>query len=305
MAKLSAYVLCRNEEYWLPMSLASIESVCDSIFLIDNGSEDRSVEIAEEFGCEIIQMPGTGFDDPKSREQDLRDRGIRACLEDGADFILRIDADEVLYENQENVIRDIVRDGSIGAWQFQCHRFVSDHSWVQELRKGESGFMESGSYDLVGFGRQTGQGKMMLFRANPKMRYVVDPHYLGLHSSEFNSVVPHSCRTVNVWYTHSEWCRSNRRLYHKACMYYSLVSDRDDFCHTREFLDQVNPENVFYPFGKIYEYQRIRPFGLRRMEKGLPIYMEGFKLPVETVVAEDGDGRLYVEERRWYGDSAI
>lgn len=305
MMKICAYVLCRNEECWLPMSLASIEPVCDKIFLIDNGSEDRSVEIAEEVGCEIIQMPGTGFDDPKSREQDLRDRGIRACLEEGADLILRWDADEILYESQEGLIRDAIKDDSIGAWKFRCDRFISDFSWVSDVREGEPGFMEDGSYDLIGYGRQTGEGKIVLFRSNPRLSYVVDPHYVGLHSSEFNSVVPHTMKSLDCWYIHAEYCRSNERLYRKAIMYYDLISDPKDWAHTEEFRSMIDSENVFTPLGPIHGTWHVRPWGLRKREEGLPKYVKGLELPVNTIVEEDEGGRLFIKRREWYGDSEI
>ena len=79
---------------------------------------------------------------------------------------------------------------------------------------------------------------------------------------------------------------------------YSLVADPNDYCHTREFLDSIDPENVF-------REQRVRLFGLRSIERGLPKVMDGFELPVRTIVEEDLDGRLYVAKREWYGDNAI
>lgn len=298
--KLDAYVLCRNEEIWLPMSLASIYELCDRIFVVDNGSEDRSKETALEAGSKVrvIDAGGSGFADPDTNEVALRNIGIQACLDDGADMILRWDCDEVLYENQEEKIRALWNERGYGAFFFQCHRFVSDFQWVQDLRDGESGYMGGSAYDLFNYGRQTGQGKIVLFRANPDMHYVVNDHYLGLHSSEFDSVIPRRHKVTDVWYVHGEWCRSNKRLYEKAMLYYSLVADPNDYCHTQEFRDSIDPENVF-------REQKVRLFGLRGLEQGLPKVMEGFELPVRTIVEEDLDGRLHIAKREWYGDDAI
>lgn len=305
--QLDAYIIMRNEKYWLPMSLASIYDLCDRIFVVDNGSTDGSAKIAEDFGdkVQVIYAPGDGFADPDMGEVDLRNIGIDACLRDNADLILRWDCDEVLYEGQEKKIRALWNDRGYGAWKFQCHRFVSDFSWVQDLRDGESGHAADGSYDLVGYGNQSGQGKIVLFRANPDMEYTVNPHYVGLHSSEFDSVMPRLYRTVGIWYIHGEWCRSNKRLYNKALLYYSLVRDENDWCRTQEFRDMIDPENVFYPKGPIHEYQRIRPFGLRKEERSLPKAMEGFELPVKTIVGEDKDGRYFVKKRIWEGSDEI
>lgn len=300
MMRLDTYIIARNEAVWFPMSLASIYDLSDRIFVVDNGSTDGTAEIASAFGkkVQVMYASGDGFADPDMGEVDLRNMGIDVCLRDGADMILRWDCDEVLYEGQEEKIRALWGEREYGGFFFQCHRFVSDFQWVQDLRAGEPGHMGDGAYDLFNYGRQTGQGKIVFFRANLDMHYVVNDHYLGLHSSEFDSVVPRRHKITDIWYVHGEWCRSNKRLYEKALLYYSLVADPDDYCHTQEFRDSIDPENVF-------REQKVRLFGLRSLEKRLPKVMDGFDLPVRTVVEEDLDGRLYVAGREWYGDDAI
>ena len=82
--RLCAYIIMRNEKYWLPRSLASIYDLCDRIFVVDNGSTDGSAEIADAFNydgktfnaslpepdrhknnkVQVISAPGTGFADP-------------------------------------------------------------------------------------------------------------------------------------------------------------------------------------------------------------------------------------------------
>ena len=50
MTKISAIVLCKNEEGTLAKCLSSIKW-CDEIIVIDDFSEDRSGEVAKKFGA--------------------------------------------------------------------------------------------------------------------------------------------------------------------------------------------------------------------------------------------------------------
>ena len=53
--KLSACMIAKNEEEMLPRCLKSIHKLCDEIIFIDTGSTDKTVEIAESFGAEVIK----------------------------------------------------------------------------------------------------------------------------------------------------------------------------------------------------------------------------------------------------------
>ena len=311
--RLCAYMIVRNEAVLLPYAIRSIESLCDEIFVVDNGSTDGTPEIARATSDKIrliymLGERGGGFDDPATPEDILRNAGIAACREAQADLILRWDADEVLYEGQEEAIRTLIEERSYGGWFFRCHRFVGNLDWVQDLRWGESGCVELHKTEIVpgwkwiwhdgngqsrliqcGETRQGVHGKIVLFRAHPYLRYVRHPAYVGLHSSEFEMAHPKNYRITEIQYAHLEWARSNRRLYEKAMLYYDLVADPQDYCHTPEFKATINPEHTLIE-------QRLRPF----IEK-LPTVIEGFRLPVHLTVAPDAFDRLAIAERRWIG----
>jgi len=48
--KISACMIVRDEHDLLPQSLKSIRNLCDEIIVVDTGSIDDTVEIAESFG---------------------------------------------------------------------------------------------------------------------------------------------------------------------------------------------------------------------------------------------------------------
>jgi Glycosyl transferase family 2 len=57
---LSACIIARDEEQALPGCLASV-AFCDEIVLVDGGSTDRTVAIAEEAGARVVHQEWLGF----------------------------------------------------------------------------------------------------------------------------------------------------------------------------------------------------------------------------------------------------
>jgi len=55
--RLSACMMVKNEEEMLPRCLASIRNQVDEIVVVDTGSTDRTVEIAEGFGARVYHHP--------------------------------------------------------------------------------------------------------------------------------------------------------------------------------------------------------------------------------------------------------
>lgn len=58
--QLSACIIARDEEAALPACLASV-AFCDEIVVVDSGSTDRTVAIAEAAGARVVHQPWLGF----------------------------------------------------------------------------------------------------------------------------------------------------------------------------------------------------------------------------------------------------
>ncbi len=67
---ISAVVLTRNEERHLPDCLASLNWV-DELLVLDSGSQDKTVEIAEAAGARVEYRPFTHFGEQRQAALEL------------------------------------------------------------------------------------------------------------------------------------------------------------------------------------------------------------------------------------------
>lgn len=82
---LSVYVLTHNSPKYLSQILQKAKKIADEILIIDSGSTDNTLQIAESFSCKIIQRPLANF-----REQ--RAFALSQCTHE---WVLSFDSDEI------------------------------------------------------------------------------------------------------------------------------------------------------------------------------------------------------------------
>lgn len=87
MTFLSACLIIKNEEHWLDQCLNSLFNVADEIIIVDTGSTDKSMSIAEKYNCKIFYFKWTG------NFSEARNFAISKA---SGEWIISIDADETL-----------------------------------------------------------------------------------------------------------------------------------------------------------------------------------------------------------------
>jgi hypothetical protein len=87
MTSLSASLIVKNEERFISSCLDSLRGHVDEIVVVDTGSTDRTIEIAQTGGARVLRFDWTGS------FSDARNHSLEACR---GDWILYIDADECL-----------------------------------------------------------------------------------------------------------------------------------------------------------------------------------------------------------------
>lgn len=108
--RVSAFLIVHNEEQRLADCLASLRQIADEIIVLDDGSVDRTVEIARAAGARVEFRKFDGFGAQKQAALDMT-RGA---------WVLSIDADERLTPNLVDEIRRVTASndmsGPAGYW---------------------------------------------------------------------------------------------------------------------------------------------------------------------------------------------
>src|SRR6516162_9446379 len=94
---LSVAMIAMNEEVNLPRTLESVRWA-DEIVLVDSGSKDRTLEIAQSFGAKTSYHAFGGHGEQKNVALDL-------CT---SEWILLLDADEVLTAELQSEIQSLL-----------------------------------------------------------------------------------------------------------------------------------------------------------------------------------------------------
>ncbi len=95
---ISVCMMVKNEEKRLPTALASVKDWVDEIIVVDTGSTDKTVEIAESFGAKIFYHPWE-HDFSKHRNQTLQYAT--------GDWLFVLDADEELVPESGPLLRSL------------------------------------------------------------------------------------------------------------------------------------------------------------------------------------------------------
>lgn len=113
--RISLCMIVRNEEQHLDRCLTSVKAVVDEICIVDTGSTDGTVRIAENHGAKLTSRP---WDDDFSAARN-------ASLEMASgDWVLHLDADEELSEKAINMIPALVQRPGTGAYILPVDSYV-------------------------------------------------------------------------------------------------------------------------------------------------------------------------------------
>lgn len=114
---VSAIILAKNEEARIETCIKSV-SWAGEVMVIDNGSTDKTREIAKRLGARIIELVTKDF-------SSLRNAGKDAA---SGEWVLYVDADEVVSEQLRKEIKEAVTYASAG-YEIRRKNYYLGHPW--------------------------------------------------------------------------------------------------------------------------------------------------------------------------------
>ena len=120
MTPITGIIITLDEAENIADCIASLRPVCDEIIVVDSGSRDDTVAIAEREGATVIHQPYLG-DGPQK---------AFAVPRASNDWILALDADERLEEDAVTAIQALALEDPDTAYRFKRRNFAGHH-WIK------------------------------------------------------------------------------------------------------------------------------------------------------------------------------
>ncbi len=115
--RVSLCMIARDEERFLDDCLRRAGPAVDEIIVVDTGSVDRTIEIARSHGAKVIEQPwNDDFATP-------RNTGLQAAT---GDWVLILDADEMLEDGAVKEVRRIVEDPNVCGYHIHFTNVYDD-----------------------------------------------------------------------------------------------------------------------------------------------------------------------------------
>ncbi|NOZ05629.1 MAG: glycosyltransferase, partial [Chloroflexi bacterium] len=130
---LSVCLIVKNEGRCLARCLESVRPVADEIIIVDTGSTDRTVEIARAYTSKVFFHP---WNDDFSEA-----RNVSLSYASG-DWVLQMDADEVLAQEDIPLLRQVIQGKEYVAVNVALHNTLPDglsvHYFPRLFRRGKA-----------------------------------------------------------------------------------------------------------------------------------------------------------------------
>lgn len=114
---ISLCMIARDEEAFIEDCLKSVQGLADEIVLVDTGSTDRTVQIAQRYGAKVVHHPW------RDDFSDARNVSLQHAT---GEWVLWLDADERLDRGGAEAIRNAIRDPQFAGYLIEIVNEVGD-----------------------------------------------------------------------------------------------------------------------------------------------------------------------------------
>lgn len=139
MDTLSVCIIAKNEEKNLLRCLESIQGIADEVILIDTGSIDNTISIAEKYNARVIKFPWQkNFSSARNKALEMASK----------DWILCIDCDEAIDSSQVYEIKKLINNSKNLGFRLKLINVIDNKPYegkhILRIIKNNSGFYYSG-----------------------------------------------------------------------------------------------------------------------------------------------------------------
>lgn len=127
--ELSVVIITFNEERNIARCITSVKELCEEVIVVDSGSTDTTVSIAQRLGASVTHRAWTNYSDQKNHANDLAKGG----------HILSLDADEAVSTALRSSILKARGKGLKGAYSMHrltnyCGTWVRHGGWYPDTK---------------------------------------------------------------------------------------------------------------------------------------------------------------------------
>lgn len=125
---LSVLIRAKNEEKNIERAIRSVQGVADQVVVLDSGSTDKTVELAQKMGAEVFFREWTNY-------ADQINYGVQLCK---GEWVFVLDADEELSEELRESVMRALKDPECDVYMvcrrtYYMGKFLK-HAWYPEWR---------------------------------------------------------------------------------------------------------------------------------------------------------------------------
>jgi tetratricopeptide (TPR) repeat protein len=116
--KLSLCMIVKNEEKFLPQCLESVKGLVDEMIVVDTGSSDKTIELAEKQGAKVFHYSwNSNFAEARNFSLDQA----------SGDWVLVLDADEVLAPDDKEVVRKLIQRDDMSGFMVRIQNLMDEN----------------------------------------------------------------------------------------------------------------------------------------------------------------------------------
>jgi tetratricopeptide (TPR) repeat protein len=161
MGRRGTVALCtivKNEERFIRKCLASVQGAVDEIVIVDTGSTDRTVQIAEEMGAKVYHHP---WQDSFSEARNFALQFVTS------EWVLQLDGDEELERADIPLLREVVKSRQVNSLFVPILNYMPDGSisrlYYRRLFRTHLGHYQGIVHNQLVVSGATGQAEIRIY----------------------------------------------------------------------------------------------------------------------------------------------